>query len=125
MNPSNIKGERFARARYIAAVCPAGPDPMITYDNHKRFVSSKENTRHTTFECNFLLRSFFLGGITTGIPRAFVVGEADSAVVENPDEYLLLIFWVSAVALTDESLRKTRKVEGREKNEGDSVAEED
>jgi hypothetical protein len=66
---------------------------------------SEAETTHTTFECIFLLRSFFLGGTITGIPTGFVEDE-----VANPEEYLLLM----TVALTDESLRKVRKVYGRD-----------
>jgi hypothetical protein len=82
---------------------------MITYSNHERVANSEAEIRHTTFECIFLLRSFFCGGAITGIPRGLVGDEVGNEVA-NPEECLV----VMAAALTDESLRKTRKVDGRD-----------
>lgn len=59
----------------MAAVCPAGPDPMITYttrpSNELRSTKKNQHVENkfalTTFECIFLLLSFFFGGTTGGI----------------------------------------------------------
>jgi hypothetical protein len=41
INPSNINGLRLALAAYIAAVCPAGPDQIITMSSILYCLSAK------------------------------------------------------------------------------------
>ncbi len=60
----------------MAAVCPAGPEPMITYIVTHLSPSGtvcKKTIVRTTFECSLLLLGTLVGGMLVG---AILVGEA-------------------------------------------------